>query len=288
MADRRFVQAALAATLAAAGNAAWAQGTPQTNLLADGSFEAYSGLIWYSSGPGGERWGRPWNNGWTEEGLQSSWRNNQPGGAWSGGQVNRTEDFAGGWKWARTGDIYGIIKDRQTVSQTFTFAGTELSFGALSWFDANRPSWRGDTYFGRPNDYSVTLTDALGNTQLIGSYTSQVFGGSQANSEVNLPDARWDLENKQGWYAKAGQQSFMLTPGMTYTLSFNSLSPYHSEPDGSLRPDDRTTFLDDISLTAQPVPEPSTLALTVAGAAMLGFVARRRRREVAAGYPTRA
>ncbi|MFM7704724.1 MAG: hypothetical protein ACKO6D_07375 [Rubrivivax sp.] len=81
MADRRFVQAALAATLAAAGNAAWAQGTPQTNLLADGSFEAYSGLIWYSSGPGGERWGRPWNNGWTEEGLQSSWRNNQPGGA---------------------------------------------------------------------------------------------------------------------------------------------------------------------------------------------------------------
>lgn len=288
MGDRGPVQAALAATLAATGNAAWAQSTPQTNLLADGSFEAYAGLDWYSTGPGGARWGRPWNGGWSNEGLKSSWRDNQPGGAWSGGQVNRTEDFAGGWKWAHSGDIYGIVKDRQTMSQTFKFSGTELSFGTLSWYDANRPSWRGDTYFGRPNDYSVTLTDALGNTQLIGSYTSQVFGGLQANSEANLPDARWDLGSKQGWYAKAGQQSIMLTPGMTYTLSFNSLSPYHSEPDGSLRPDDRATFLDDISLTAQPVPEPSTLALTLAGAAMLGFVARRSRREVAAGYPRRA
>ena len=70
----------------------------------------------------------------------------------------------------------------------------------------------------------------------------------------------------------------MLTPVTAYTLSFNSLSPYHFEPDASLRPDDRTTFLGDISLIAQPVPESSTLALRLAGAAMLGFVARRSRR----------
>ena len=65
---------------------------------------------------------------------------------------------------------------------------------------------------GWAEDCSVTLTDALGNTQPIGSYTSQVIGGLQAISEANLPDARWDLGNKLGWYAKAGSRTSCSRP----------------------------------------------------------------------------
>jgi hypothetical protein len=64
--------------------------------------------------------------------------------------------------------------------------------------------------------------------------------------------------------------------GMNYTLSFNSLSPYYYDANGNQKVDDRTTFLDDISLTASPVPEPTTLSLFSLGAIGCAFLRRRR------------
>ena len=240
-------------------------------VVLDGSFEnqAVSQNNPYSLQPNGAKWGAGWNNvSW------SSWQNNFSG-AWSGGAIARTEEFATGWKWAHSGDVFGIIKDRQTMSQTFV-ADADAT-GSLSWYDANRSSWRNDTWFGRPNDYSVTITDNLGNIQTIGNYTSQVYGGLEANSWTNTPDDRWTPANKQGWVARTGA-SFNLVSGRTYTLSFNSLSPYYTDSYGNIKVDDRTTLLDDISLmsSAPTVPEPSTLAIFGLGSLGLAYLQRRR------------
>ncbi|MCA3005246.1 MAG: hypothetical protein IOD15_07765 [Phycisphaerales bacterium] len=62
---------------------------------------------------------------------------------------------------------------------------------------------------------------------------------------------------------------------MTYTLSFNSLSPYIRDVMGNITGvDDRTTFLDDIVLTTQPIPSPGVAVLLGLG----GLLAARRRR----------
>ena len=230
--------------------------------IIDGSFEnqaVFQNLPSYQTGPSGELWGRSWNAGWSAEGLASSLRYLAPGASWSGsGQICRSEDFATGWKRARTGVVFGYIENDSSISQTFTV--TETGTYDLSWFDANRSSWRGDTWFGRQNNYRVTVADALGNIQTLGNYTSEVFGGSEANSQANIGDARWDLENRQGWFSR-NVSGFTLTAGVSYTLSFTSLSD-----------DGRATLLDDISLTI--VPAPGALALLGAAAA----VGSRRRR----------
>jgi hypothetical protein len=159
------------------------------------------------------------------------------------------------------------------MSQTFTYNGTQEAIGSLSWYDAGRPSWRGDSWFGLPNDYSVTITDVLGNTQMIGSFTSVVAGGTEYNSANNYVDDRWSQANKQTWFGRSGQ-TFTLLPGQAYTINFNSLSPIN--PNGSVQ--DRTTLLDDIVLVTSPVPEPETYVLMMAGLGVVGFMARRRRK----------
>jgi hypothetical protein len=232
--------------------------------LLDGGFENQALLqgnpYWLQAS--GQKWGAGWNNwGW------SSWQANTTG-AWVGGSIARTEEFAAGWKWAKSGDVFGIIKDRQTMSQTFT--ATESGIGTLSWSDANRAAWRDLDWFGRPNDYSVTITDSLGNMQLIGNFTSEVAGG---NSYSGSGPGWWTTEGKSTWFAKSAT-GFTLSAGMTYTLSFNSLSPYIYDVSGNLTGvDDRTTFLDDISL-AVVIPAPGAAALLGLG----GLLAARRRR----------
>jgi hypothetical protein len=225
------------------------------NLIIDGSFEQQATIQnvrnWLQ--PSGARWGAAWTNwGW------SSWSYMQPGGAWSGGGVAFSEDFTTGWKWAHTGDTFGIVGVRSTMSQTFT--ADEDSIGTLSWFDANRSSWREHTWFGRPNDYSVTITDALGNVLVVGNYTSQVFLGLEENSWVDQGDDRFSLAGKQGWFSRSGAE-FSLSAGMTYTLSFNSLSPYIYGSSGEITgADDRVTFVDDIVLTTRVAPTPTATA----------------------------
>lgn len=258
----------LSLVLLAAGGAALAaaQRHAEANLLLDGGFENQAVLQSnpFSLQADGSKWGAGWNNwGW------SSWQGNFAG-AWSGGAIARTEDYAAGWKWAKSGDVFGIIKDRQSMTQSFT--ATADGIGTLSWFDANRASWREQTWFGRPNDYSVTITDSLGNAQTIGNYTSEVAGGNEYSSPPG--DGWWTTAGKQGWYARTGA-TFTLQAGMTYTVSFNSLSPYIYDSNGNITGvDDRTTFLDDISLTTQPIPTPGAMAFLGLGA----LAGKRRRR----------
>ena len=238
------------------------------NLLVDGGFENQAVLQNnpFTLQTDGSKWGASWggpNWGW------SSWQGNF-NGAWSGGAIARTEDFAAGWKWAKSGDVFGIIKDRQTMSQTFT--ATESGAATVSWFDANRASWRQEDWFGRENNYSVTLTDSLGGVQNVGNYTSVVAGGNSYSSPAG--DGWWTLAGKQTWFERFGA-TVTLQAGLTYTLSFNSLSPYIYDANGNITGvDDRTTFLDDVSVTMGVVPSPGALALLGLGA--LG--ARRRRR----------
>ena len=245
------------------------QNTLTASFISDGSFENQAVLQnnRFSLQSNGEKWGAGWNNwGW------SSWQGNF-NGAWTGGAIARTEEYAAGWKWAKAGDVFGIIKDRQTMSQTFT--ATTSGTGSLTWYDANRASWREHDWFGRPNDYSVTLTDSLNNVQTLGSFTSEVAGGNSYSTPVG--NGWWTQAGKAGWYARS-VSGFNLQSGMTYTLKFNSLSPYYLDGNGNQQVDDRTTFLDDINLTASPVPEPTSLSLFSLGAIGCAFLRRRRQK----------
>lgn len=238
-------------------------GSASADIIIDGGFEnqavVQNNRYWQQAN--GARWGAGWSNwGW------SSWQGNFSG-AWVGGSIAYTEEHGAGWKWAHTGDVFGIISGRQTMSQTFT--ATESGVGTLSWFDANRPAWRDIDWYGRPNSYSVTLTDSLGNVQNIGNYTSEVAGG---NSYSGSGPGWWTTEGRSTWFAKSGS-GFSIVQGMTYTLGFNSLSPYWYDASGAVGgAEDRTTFLDDISLTVD-VPAPAT-AMALLG----GLLAARRRR----------
>ena len=267
-----FIVNAAAACLLAFG------GTVSATALVDGSFEnqaVLQGLPGYTGGPNppGGLQGASWPGG-----LPSTWAAIAPvaGSAWVGGSIARTEEYAAGWKWAQDGSVFGIIKDRQMMTQTFT--ATENGRMSLSWFDANRPSWKTDTWFGRPNDYSVTLIEvgSANPAATIASFTSQVFLGLESNSNNNWSDDRFSTAGKQGWYARSSSE-FDLTLGKSYTLSFNSLSPYYGPNNEFV--DDRTTLLDNISLrSSQAVPLPGTLAILIAGAGGLLLGTGRRRR----------
>jgi hypothetical protein len=240
-------------------------------LVLDGSFEnqaVLQGNPSYTPTSGafsGQPLGAGWNNwGW------SSWQGNIPGvGVWVGGAIARTEEFGAGWKWAHDGGVFGIIKDRQTMSQTFV--ATEGGVGTLDWFDANRPSWRGHTWFGRPNDYSVTLTDSNGGVQTVGNYTSAVYLGLESNSWNDWGDDRFTSAGKAGWFPKTAT-GFVLQGGMTYTLAFNSLAPTYVDRNGITQIDDRTTLLDSISLSVSPMLDPD-LVPEAGTAGALGMVA---------------
>ncbi len=246
----------------------------QASWISDGSFETQAvsqNLPYYQNGLGGEQWGRAWNGGWDAAGLASSWQAVQTGGAWTGGSICRTEDFASGWKWAQQGVVFGLIQGSQTMSQTFQAKSTS---GILEWFDSNRNSWRGDTWFGRESDYKVTITDSSGNTVPSLVYTSsntfksRVHGGLESNSLQNYSDPRFELANRKDWDYRSLTFSG-LDVGRQYQISFTGLNVG----------DDRTTLLDNIHLNGgsiSQVPEPSTLAIFGLGSLGLAFFRRRR------------
>jgi hypothetical protein len=239
----------------------------QASWISDGSFETQGAAQSpvYKLGPNGEQWGRDWIGGWDEAGLASSWRA-QSVGAWTGGSICRTEDFASGWKWAQQGVVFGLIQGNQSMSQTFTAMETTA---ILEWFDSNRNSWRGDTWFGRQSDYNVTITDLLGSPIYTSrKFSSRVHGGLESNSQTNASDARFDLENRKDWDYRSWTFSG-LTVNQQYKVSFNGLN-------GA---DDRTTLFDNIHLNGgsiSQVPEPSTMAIFGLGSLGLAFLRRRR------------
>ena len=243
----------------------------QASWITDGSFEiqASSQSLPVYPGPNGEQWGRAWNGGWNAEGLASSWRAvDESKGAWTGGSICRTEDFASGWKWAQQGVVFGLIQGDQTMSQTFKAA--KETTATLDWFESNRNSWRGDTWYGRESDYKVTITNLFGTPfyEESAEFRSRVHGGFELNSQTNASDARFDLENRQDWDPRSWTFSG-LTDGGQYKVSFTGLN-------GA---DDRTTLLDDIRLNGggiSQVPEPSTLAIFGLGSLGLAFLRRRR------------
>jgi hypothetical protein len=210
-----------------------------TNLIVDGSFEdqaALQNLPGYvpPSAPT-EVWGAPWggsNWGW------SSWQPIDGNGVWTGSaSIARTEEFAAGWKRARTGNVFGILKENGTLTQTFS--ATSDGVGTLYWYDANRASWREHDWFGRPHTYSVTVTDDLGNVQQLGTYTSVVAGGTNYSTPLPLGGyGWWTTQGKNFWFARSSAD-FEMVAGRTYTLTFNS----------EILNDDRTTFFDDISIS---------------------------------------
>lgn len=245
-------------------------------IILDGSFEdqAIAQNLPHYQVVNGEKWGRARFGGWNAPGLESSWRAvSGTNTVWTGGSIARTEDFAAGWKWAKAGAVFGIIQGNQTMSQKFTAATS--GEGTLTWYDANRAAWRDIDWFGRPNTYSVTLlNDSTGTIQTGGTFNSEVFGGNSYSTPVG--DGWWTPEGKKGWYTRSAS-GFNLQAGMSYTLSFNSLA-YYVDNNGVKQVDDRSTFLDDISLnlTSTIVPEPSTMAIFGLGSIGLAYLRRRR------------
>ena len=242
------------------------QSCVSANFIVGGDFEnqaVFQNLPHYQLGPNSEKWGRSWNGDWTPSGLESSWRAITPGGDWGGtGAICRTEDFASGWKWARSGEVFGVLAVSNTLTQTFTATNTETL--QLSWYDANRNSWRTDTWFGREASYQVSITDVAADTTVAeGDYTSQVYGGSDVNSQNNASDDRFLLANRKGWFSKS-LVAFNVVAGKQYTVSFTGTNS-----------EDRTTLLDDVSLVSA-VPEPSSLGLLSLGAIGCAFLRRRR------------
>ncbi len=251
--------------------------TTMNNYLSrfyDGSYPYIPPAGWtYPNVSGAPKWGAYWEN---PDSVNNTWKyNSTTGGTWSGGAVAMTEDYTTGWKWAQDGMYFGILQNRSTMSQIFT--ATENAFGTLTWFDANRNSWRNHESFGRQNSYSVTIQDLSdGSVQVIGNYTSQLGAGSFANSETDTWDQRFTALGKQTWFEKNSQNSFTLMAGRQYSLNFNSLSPTYFDSNGILQIDDRATLVDNIQLfttptggTGDPVPEPGTMGLL--SVALLGL-----------------
>ena len=98
---------------------------------------------------------------------------------------------------------------------------------------------------GGLQSYTVSISDGITTTGL-GTYTSNIGG-----------------------FVARTSSPFSTVSGTTYTLSFTGLSN-----------EDRTAFIDNVSLAV--VPEPATWALLIGGFAMVGFAARRRRAALAA------
>jgi hypothetical protein len=100
---------------------------------------------------------------------------------------------------------------------------------------------------GGPQSYEVSISDGITTTN-IGTYTSAV-----------------------GAFVGRTSSSFALTNGTAYTLSFTGLAV-----------DDRTAFIDNVSIATTAVPEASTWAMLLAGFGLVGLAARRRSAAVAA------
>ncbi len=150
----------------------------------------------------------------------------------------------------------GVIKSGSgpwggTTTPDGSYFGFVQGTGALSQtFTADVTStyglsWldAGRTNGGGPQSYTVTILGA--GLQTLGTFTTN-----------------------GGLFTARSASAFQLVAGSSYTLSFTGLVA-----------EDRTSFIDGVTLTA--VPEPATWGLMLAGFAMVGVAARRRGRALA-------
>ena len=166
-------------------------------------------------------------------------------GAWTGtGNAGLQDDHNGSWPGIDSpdGSKYGFIQLTGTLQQAFSVATS--GYYALSWIDAGRP--------------------ANGGSQ--GNQNYDVFIGVN-NVAGGLP-----THSGQGWTQRHGAYSFRLDAGQTYLVRFV----------GMTTTGDNTAYIDGVTLTSAPAPEPAIWALTIGGFGLAG--AAMRRRKVAVSY----
>jgi choice-of-anchor C domain-containing protein len=136
---------------------------------------------------------------------------------------------------------YAAGKISQTVA---TQAGQNYTLGF--WFGGN-PVWQ---YIGSPNDGAIKSMNVL------------VDGATLANFSVDTT-------------GRAGSDASWIHAALNFTADSNSTAIEFDSLDtsGVFGP-----FLDGVSLDVSPVPEPETYALMLAGLAVVGAAAKRRRK----------
>ena len=164
---------------------------------------------------------------------------------WTGSGVIHSGNGAWGGTTTPFGSTFAFVQSTDVLSQTFTAA----SSGTLkvTWDDAGR------TNYGGSQSYTVSVAQAF------------VTESRELIRPLASPGS-FDLgtftTNGGGFTARSGTP-FTVIAGDRYTLNFTGLST-----------DDRTSFIDNVSLGA--VPEPTTWAMLLAGFGLVGVAARRR------------
>lgn len=150
---------------------------------------------------------------------------------------------SGSGAWGGTASQAGDYHGFVQGTQSLSQSFTATESGIVSL------SWFDTNRTNNGGDQSYVVSISIGsNIKGTGSYTS----------------------SQGGWVGRT-LSPFSLVAGNTYTVKFAGLST-----------EDRTAFVDSVSLSSTAVPEPSSWAMLLAGFGLIGFAARRRRAAIAA------
>lgn len=168
-----------------------------------------------------------------------------------------TEDFDAGNSFAGGTRINDGADDYLLLSVLSPTATKGLTFGDLAQLTLS--FW----YSGlsRTNNGTVTLKDAWG-----AIVSSSVLGNTPGNAIDYGKNNPGQLRGGNNDYDKYFTYTVSNLTAGNYTLTFSKGAGLFN-----------STKIDDVAVNAQPVPEPQTYALLLAGLSVVGWVARRRR-----------